>query len=95
VSRIFNSPAHPYTEALLNSIPRMGDNRKRLAAIDGQPPNLASLPIGCAFAARCPKAFDRCWAETPPSVSLENGQTARCWLALPAAAGVGVRTGAV
>ena len=41
VSRIFNAPAHPYTEALLNSIPRMSDNRQRLTAIDGQPPDLS------------------------------------------------------
>ena len=66
VSRIFNTPVHPYTKALLNSIPRMGDNRERLTAIEGQPPNLASLPPGCAFAPRCPVAFDRCYAEAPP-----------------------------
>ena len=47
VSRIFNAPAHPYTEALLNSIPRMSDNRKRLTAIEGQPPDLSALPRGC------------------------------------------------
>ena len=53
VSRIFNAPAHPYTEALLNSIPRMSDNRQRLTAIEGQPPDLSALPPGCAFAPRC------------------------------------------
>jgi oligopeptide/dipeptide ABC transporter ATP-binding protein len=95
VSRIFNAPAHPYTEALLNSIPRMGDSRKRLAAIDGQPPNLASLPRGCAFAPRCPKAFDRCFVEAPPSFNLDHGHTARCWLAVPATVGVGARAGAL
>ena len=87
VSRIFNAPAHPYTEALLNSIPRMGDNRERLTAIEGQPPNLASLPPGCAFAPRCPVAFDRCRVEAPPALDLGAGQTARCWLAASAAAG--------
>jgi oligopeptide/dipeptide ABC transporter ATP-binding protein len=86
VSRIFNAPSHPYTEALLNSIPRMGDNRQRLTAIEGQPPNMAALPRGCAFAARCFKAFDRCRVEAPPSVDLGHGQMARCWLAAPAAA---------
>src|SRR5246127_3119305 len=64
VSQIFNTPTHPYTEALLNSIPRMSDNRQRLTAIDGQPPDLAALPPGCAFAARCAKTFDRCRRET-------------------------------
>ncbi len=87
VSRVFNAPAHPYTEALLNSIPRMGDNRQRLTAIEGQPPNMAALPGGCAFAARCPKAFDRCQVEAPPSVDLGHGQVARCWLAVAPRAG--------
>ena len=81
VSRIFNAPAHPYTKALLNSIPRMADNRQRLTAIDGQPPDLSRLPRGCAFAARCPAAFDRCHAEAPPEFNLDGGRTARCWLA--------------
>ena len=81
VSRIFNTPAHPYTEALLNSIPRMGDSRKRLTAIEGPPPDLSALPRGCAFAPRCPAAFDRCHKETPPEFNLADGRTARCWLA--------------
>ena len=84
VSRIFNAPAHPYTEALLNSIPRMSDDRQRLTAIDGQPPDLAKLPPGCSFAPRCPRAFDRCFQAAPPELSLGDGRTARCWLATPA-----------
>ena len=81
VSRIFNSPAHPYTQALLNSIPRMSGSRQRLTAIEGQPPDLSRLPRGCAFAARCPAAFDRCRLEAPPEFDLGGGRTARCWLA--------------
>jgi len=81
VSQIFNTPAHPYTEALLNSIPRMSDNRQRLTAIDGQPPDLSAMPRGCSFAPRCPAAFDRCHKETPPEFNLAGGRTARCWLA--------------
>ena len=69
VSRIFNRPSHPYTKALLGSIPRMSDNRDHLTAIDGQPPDLASMPPGCSFAPRCPEAFDRCRAEAPPEFS--------------------------
>ena len=84
VSRIFNAPAHPYTEALLSSIPRMSDDRQRLTAIDGQPPDLAKLPPGCAFAPRCPRAFDRCLQTAPPELALGDGRTARCWLATPA-----------
>src|SRR5690242_15135439 len=81
VSQIFNSPAHPYTEALLNSIPRMKDNAQRLVAIEGQPPDLAALPPGCSFAPRCSRAFDRCRDAAPPESSETRGRTARCWLA--------------
>ncbi len=89
VSRIFSAPAHPYTRALLNSIPRMSDSRRRLTAIEGQPPDLSALPRGCAFAARCPAAFDRCHTEAPPESNLDGGRTARCWLA-----GVAMQSGA-
>src|SRR3954463_5003185 len=85
VSRIFNAPAHPYTKALLGSIPRMADNRRQLTAIDGQPPDLSSLPAGCSFAPRCPAAFARCRAEAPPEFAVDDGRTARCWLAAPGA----------
>src|SRR6201997_4075065 len=81
VSQIFNTPRHPYTEALLNSIPRMSDSAQRLTAIEGQPPDLAALPPGCAFAPRCEKAFDRCRRETPPEFAPGGRRTARCWLA--------------
>ena len=81
VSQVFNAPAHPYTRALLNAIPRMSDSRQRLTAIEGQPPDLAALPRGCAFAARCPEAFDRCGKEAPPEFNLSDGRSARCWLA--------------
>ena len=86
VSRIFNAPAHPYTRALLNSIPRMGDPDQRLTAIDGQPPNLAALPPGCSFAPRCTQAMPRCRDVAPPPFAPEEGRIARCWLAEPALA---------
>jgi oligopeptide/dipeptide ABC transporter ATP-binding protein len=85
VSRIFSAPAHPYTKALLGSIPRMTDNREHLTAIEGQPPDLSSLPPGCAFAPRCPMAFAPCRAEAPPEAAIDEGRTARCWLAVPGA----------
>jgi oligopeptide/dipeptide ABC transporter ATP-binding protein len=81
VSRIFNAPVHPYTEALLNSIPRMSDSAQRLTAIEGQPPDLAALPPGCAFAPRCVRAFDRCRVQAPPEFTPGGRRTARCWLA--------------
>jgi oligopeptide/dipeptide ABC transporter ATP-binding protein len=83
VSRIFSAPAHPYTKALLGSIPRMTDGGERLTAIDGQPPDLANLPPGCSFAPRCPVVTPRCRAEAPPQFAVEPGRGARCWLAEP------------
>ena len=97
VTRLFNAPAHPYTQALLGSIPRMSDNRQRLTAIEGQPPDLVSLPAGCSFAPRCPSAFERCRAAAPPEHATADGRTVRCWLAVPGAgpANAEVRSGAV
>jgi oligopeptide/dipeptide ABC transporter ATP-binding protein len=86
VRRLFGAPAHPYTQALLNSIPLMSDNRQRLTAIDGQPPDLAALPPGCAFSPRCPSALDRCREAPPPELTLGDNRTVRCWLAGPGAA---------
>jgi oligopeptide/dipeptide ABC transporter ATP-binding protein len=80
VRRIFDAPAHPYTQALIESIPRLGDGPARLTAIDGQPPDLAALPAGCAFQPRCPKAIERCRVEAPPAVQVAPGHPARCWL---------------
>jgi oligopeptide/dipeptide ABC transporter ATP-binding protein len=84
VRRIFTEPAHPYTRALLESIPRFGARRTRLTAIAGQPPDLASLPAGCAFAARCPSAIARCGVEAPPETAVAPGHATRCWLHGPA-----------
>jgi oligopeptide/dipeptide ABC transporter ATP-binding protein len=89
VKQIYNSPAHPYTQALLESIPRLGDNRKRLTAIDGQPPDPSALPPGCAFHPRCPKIMDRCRTEAPPEFLVADAQTSRCWLSAPVSAGRG------
>src|SRR5881296_3793927 len=81
VRTIFNAPVHPYTQALLESIPRLADARARLTAIDGQPPDLAALPVGCAFHPRCPKVEDRCRREVPTDIAVAEDHRARCWLA--------------
>jgi len=80
VKQIYNAPAHPYTRALLESIPRLGDSRQRLTAIDGQPPDPSAPPPGCAFHPRCPKVIDRCRSEAPPEFRVTDTQTSRCWL---------------
>jgi oligopeptide/dipeptide ABC transporter ATP-binding protein len=81
VRQIFNRPAHPYTQALLRSIPRLTDRRERLTAIEGQPPDMTSPPSGCAFHPRCPKAIERCQEQDPPTFEVAADQRARCWLA--------------
>jgi len=73
---LFSRPRHPYTRGLLRSVPRLDVPRDReLTAIDGLPPNLARLPIGCAFEPRCHFAVDRC-REAPPVLE-EVGQDHR------------------
>jgi oligopeptide/dipeptide ABC transporter ATP-binding protein len=84
VRRLFTAPAHPYTRALLDSIPRFGARRETLTAIAGQPPDLASLPPGCAFAPRCPSVMERCRLEAPPETAVSAEHASRCWLGVPA-----------
>jgi oligopeptide/dipeptide ABC transporter ATP-binding protein len=80
VRKIFTEPAHPYTTALLDSIPRLSSTRERLTAIDGQPPDPAALPDGCAFHVRCGRTMDRCRSESPGEFSLATDHGVRCWL---------------
>ncbi len=82
VRDLFNSPKHPYTRALLGSMPKLG-SKEKLLAIPGQPPDLATLPAGCAFHPRCPEALPRCTGEMPPEKQIAGSWTARCWLAEP------------
>jgi oligopeptide/dipeptide ABC transporter ATP-binding protein len=84
VEAIFGAPRHPYTRALLESVPRLSESTDWLTAIEGQPPDLAALPPGCAFAPRCPRAMDRCRAEEPPDFTPAPGRSSRCWLEAPA-----------
>ncbi len=77
---LFNSPVHPYTKALIQSVPKLSDRRERLAAIDGHPPNPATLPPGCAFHPRCTDATRRCREEAPVDTHIAPHHTVRCWL---------------
>jgi oligopeptide/dipeptide ABC transporter ATP-binding protein len=79
VRELFNTPRHPYTRALLGSVPKLG-SKEPLYSITGQPPNLAHLPSGCAFHPRCPEALARCVTEIPPDFHGRDGSVARCWL---------------
>jgi len=83
VRDIFNHPAHPYTQALLHSVPSMDEDIERLYSIEGQPPALWDLPPGCRFAARCPYVEDRCRESYPPAFSLHDGHSAHCWKLSP------------
>ncbi|MBF2052884.1 MAG: ABC transporter ATP-binding protein [Candidatus Sericytochromatia bacterium] len=78
VFTLFKTPAHPYTEGLLKSIPRLDDVKERLDPIDGQPPSLSKLPPGCSFAARCPEAQDICRKQEPELKQVGVNQFARC-----------------
>jgi oligopeptide/dipeptide ABC transporter ATP-binding protein len=79
VRELFDAPRHPYTRALLGAMPKLG-SREPLYSIAGTPPNLASLPPGCAFHPRCPEAMARCATEEPGDFRTGDGRVARCWL---------------
>jgi oligopeptide/dipeptide ABC transporter ATP-binding protein len=85
VRGLFYNPKHPYTRALLDSMPKLG-TREPLYAIPGQPPDLSALPTGCSFHPRCARAMDRCRTEEPWEHPVGNGATARCWLPIEEAA---------
>ncbi len=79
VFTLFSKPAHPYTEGLLHSLPRLGAKRNRLESIEGQPPQLNRLPTGCAFEPRCEYADERCQKEPPNITRLYEGHDVRCY----------------
>jgi oligopeptide/dipeptide ABC transporter ATP-binding protein len=79
VRELFDNPKHPYTRALLGSVPKLG-SKEPLYSIVGQPPNPASLPPGCPFHPRCREALPRCATADPPDFHLGDGSVARCWL---------------
>ncbi|MGF1552077.1 MAG: ABC transporter ATP-binding protein [Paracoccaceae bacterium] len=86
VETLFARPRHPYTQALLATLPGHGTRRDRLATIPGQPPLLGAPPEACPFAPRCPQAHERCRRALPPAFEVGPGHRAACWLAEPEAA---------
>ena len=78
VRDLFNRPQHPYTQALMASVPQM-ERTDRLFAIDGQPPALYDLPEGCRFAERCQHAQDVCRSDYPQTLEVQERHVASCW----------------
>ncbi len=79
VREVFNNPAHPYTQALIASVPKMNVLVEQLHTIEGQPPEFSDMPEGCRFAPRCAFADDRCRATYPPTYTIGSEHTANCW----------------
>jgi oligopeptide/dipeptide ABC transporter ATP-binding protein len=84
VSNLFEEPLHPYTLGLLNSIPVLGETKKRLDVIEGVVPNLIGLPPGCRFAPRCRSRWEYgltiCLEKRPDLKPVKPDHTVRCWL---------------
>jgi oligopeptide transport system ATP-binding protein len=78
VRELFANPQHPYTRALLKTIPKLGGARDaRLQVIQGQPPIMTAAPTACAFAPRCAHAFDRCRTENPQRRAIDAAPVGR------------------
>ncbi|HEU5257796.1 MAG TPA: ABC transporter ATP-binding protein [Vicinamibacterales bacterium] len=75
---LLKRPLHPYTQALMNSVPKLGAEASRLNAIPGNVPRLEALPSGCRFHPRCPKAQPECAREGPALLEVETGRWVRC-----------------
>ena len=77
---IFETPQHPYTKGLLNSIPTLETVKGQLEVIRGNVPGLAEMPTGCRFSPRCDWASKRCWSREPPLMPVKDGHLSACWL---------------
>jgi len=76
---IFKMPKHPYTSALIHSVPSLDRKDDRLFSIEGQPPSLLNLPPGCRFCPRCTVALDICKEQEPPEVKISDDHSVSCW----------------
>lgn len=79
VDEIYGSPQHPYTKALLRSVPRLDQKGDGLESIQGQPPSMYAAPTSCVFAPRCEYAYDRCREENPVLAPISDHHRAACW----------------
>ena len=77
---LFQTPRHPYTLALLEALPRVGEESLDLKPIPGTPPDLTRLPPGCSFYDRCPFRQQKCAEEAPPLLPVMPGHLASCWV---------------
>jgi oligopeptide/dipeptide ABC transporter ATP-binding protein len=77
---LYSAPKHPYTQALLEAVPRPDPDRTRSPALGGEVPSILNPPPGCAFAARCPHAMDICRTERPASRATGEGNLVACHL---------------
>ncbi|MHA6805626.1 ABC transporter ATP-binding protein [Salinifilum ghardaiensis] len=78
---LYRRPAHPYTEGLMRSIPRVDTKESELDSIRGMPPSLSAIPAGCPFHPRCPRAEQRCSVEVPAYHEPEPGRISACHFA--------------
>jgi peptide/nickel transport system ATP-binding protein len=90
VGELVRDPLHPYTQGLMAAIPTLAARPRRLMQIPGAMPRLAAIPRGCAFAPRCPRAFERC-RERPPLIAIGD-RGAACWLYERSPAAMDIRT---
>ncbi len=80
VKKLFQHPSHPYTRALLKSLPRPGERQTRLEAIPGTVPSPLQYPTGCHFSSRCAEVLEQCPTQSPPTVQVGESHEAVCWL---------------
>lgn len=81
IAEVYGNPRHPYTFALLKSLPRMdGSPGEKLMSIEGLPPENYEFPTGCPFAPRCMFVKDKCWQANPQLVDINSDHRIACWV---------------
>ena len=80
VKQLYAAPKHPYTQGLLQSLPRIDEHGAQLTSIEGLPPDGLTMAVSCPFAPRCAYAFERCYKENPMLVPVANSHSVACWL---------------